>query len=506
MTALRTVAVALLVASIAAGAGAAPRYVRDADSTSVLAILPPRAQGSACCPSCGNDVCACWATAMGMLLGYWDDSTTAAAAVELLPGESDVDAYRTTTQALFDRFGGASCEGSGTGLFFWFFCSEDRDLLEGFTSDLGYSFSFYDHDWLSWDDDLVAEINGWRPVYYGYYPEGGGSHVVLLIGYDDADRTMRLYNTWDYAVHVKGWDDAWNACTVASVPGGTDCATGPCCSTLGAFRPPTWPCEVDAQREVGCPWGRACGQDLGQRTRDRLCPGESADCTGTLGDWKDWETVLDCGDLESCDPFGERCESGALCGCDCTEGECCDGCRFLPADTTCGTSTVAQTRCTNGLCGAPIERREGPMRCTGMSAECTEDNIGWGPWTSTETCVATAACVLEGGEATCRECEWGCDAAGCLPCPPDCAGRECGDDRCGGACGDCPLNYECTTGGRCEFQAPPGIAGGSGCGCRTTGASGGGVLSLLAVVLGWGWIQRKRSRPGRARRVLREAT
>ncbi|MBI5490059.1 MAG: hypothetical protein HY905_22185 [Deltaproteobacteria bacterium] len=500
----RTVAVvaALLAASVAAAAGAAPRFLRDADSTTITGILPPHTQGSACCPSCaGNDACpdcTAWATSMGMLLGFWDDYDHGGGGPweRLLPGgdADDPAAYRAVTQALFDRFGGDSCEGSSSGLFFWFFCAEDRGLLEGYTSDLGYSFAFYDHDWLDWSEDVVTEINGWRPVYYGYYPEGGGNHVVLVIGYDDADRTMRLYNTWDYAVHVKGFDEAFNHCAVTSVPGGADCSAGPCCSALGAFRPPEYACDVDIEREVGCPWGRACGQDLAVRTRDRMCPGESADCDGALAPWKPWEVLLDCGDTETCTATEERCVGGAVCGCDCAEGECCDGCRFLPADTPCGEGTVVQERCTSARCGATIERREGPKRCTGMSGECTEDNVGWSGWTASETCAPTAGCVLVADGAGCRECEWGCDEAGCLPCPPDCDGRQCGDDRCGGSCGDCPLQHECTADGRCEYQAPPGIAGGSGCDCRAAGGSPTGLLALLvAVVLAGRRRQRRRS-------------
>jgi hypothetical protein len=492
MTRLRLAPVlALAVVSFAASAAAAPVFIQGADSTTITSVLPPRGQGANCCGTCaGNDACpdcACWAVSMGMLLSYWDDTSYGGEGPweRMLPGGDAVDteAFRATTQTLFDLFGGGSCEGSGTGLFFWFFCAEDRGLLETYNSSLGYSFQFFDHDWLDWNEDVVVELNTWKPVYYGYYPEGGGSHVVLLVGYDEVDRTMWLYNTWDYAAHVKGFDEAWNHCAITTVPGGSDCTTGPCCSPLGAYRSHTYTCGIDAEREVGCPWGLACGQDLGVRTRDRLCTGAGTECNGELGPWKEWAVLADCGDTESCDAAGERCAAGGACGCDCAAGDCCDGCRFLAAGTECGAAPAAETRCAGVACGSAVERREGPQRCTGMDAECTTDNVAWGAWGVQETCAPTAACVESGGSASCRDCPWGCDAAGCAPCPASCAGRECGDDACGGSCGVCPLDYVCNPDGRCEYEAPPGLAGGSGCGCAVPGTSGlGGFLALLGAL------------------------
>jgi len=35
-------------------------------------------------------------------------------------------------------------------------------------------------------------------------------------------------------------------------------------------------------------------------------------------------------------------------------------------------------------------------------------------------------------------CAWGCEAGHCKPCSPSCAGVLCGDDGCGGSCGQCP--------------------------------------------------------------------
>ncbi len=43
------------------------------------------------------------------------------------------------------------------------------------------------------------------------------------------------------------------------------------------------------------------------------------------------------------------------------------------------------------------------------------------------------------------------DCASCAAdCTPDCTGRICGDDGCGGTCGDCPAGSGCTIGGQCN--------------------------------------------------------
>lgn len=39
--------------------------------------------------------------------------------------------------------------------------------------------------------------------------------------------------------------------------------------------------------------------------------------------------------------------------------------------------------------------------------------------------------------------------AGCPTCTPDCAGRQCGDDGCGGTCGSCTAPAICDASGRC---------------------------------------------------------
>ncbi|MEE2903931.1 MAG: hypothetical protein VYC39_16510, partial [Myxococcota bacterium] len=43
------------------------------------------------------------------------------------------------------------------------------------------------------------------------------------------------------------------------------------------------------------------------------------------------------------------------------------------------------------------------------------------------------------------------------PCVPQCQGKQCGDDGCGGSCGECTMGQTCNTQGMCVGFSPGGI-------------------------------------------------
>jgi hypothetical protein len=77
----------------------------------------------------------------------------------------------------------------------------------------------------------------------------------------------------------------------------------------------------------------------------------------------------------------------------------------------------------------------------------------------TGACVPTCegrVCGEDGCGGLCGECKKGkfCNESfQCETCVPDCEGRVCGADGCGGLCGDCPGGWSCTEAGLCA--APP---------------------------------------------------
>jgi hypothetical protein len=77
-------------------------------------------------------------------------------------------------------------------------------------------------------------------------------------------------------------------------------------------------------------------------------------------------------------------------------------------------------------------------------------------------------CGNDGCGGSCGECgdEEMCAGEGLCVCVPDCDGKQCGSDGCDGSCGDCPAQYTCTGAGLCECVPDCGgkICGDDGCG------------------------------------------
>ena len=62
------------------------------------------------------------------------------------------------------------------------------------------------------------------------------------------------------------------------------------------------------------------------------------------------------------------------------------------------------------------------------------------------------SCGPDGCGGSCGDCPGGgaCDAGQCPDCQPDCAGLECGPDGCGGSCGLCDVGVACADDGQCS--------------------------------------------------------
>ena len=165
------------------------------------------------------------------------------------------------------------------------------------------------------------------------------------------------------------------------------------------------------------------------------------------------------------------------------EGKECgdDGC-----GGTCGECTVVEV-CSAGVCGAPLSCQEAvgcSLNCwPSWGAECLEDWCGGGlsddEYAQAEEVMAclSDACSIELGleaddcvnEALATECEevWN----QCVDCQPNCEGKECGPDGCGGSCGNCPENTDCIPGDWVCGDADPPNCEGKECGPDGVGGS-----------------------------------
>ena len=95
---------------------------------------------------------------------------------------------------------------------------------------------------------------------------------------------------------------------------------------------------------------------------------------------------------------------------------------------------------------------DGP--CTAICGYTSTDKAN-DAWEVVTECLELAgyyACPEE--DILCLDEAWeSCDQefGECIGCTPDCEGKECGDDGCGGSCGECPEAYECVA-GTCEEE------------------------------------------------------
>lgn len=194
----------------------------------------------------------------------------------------------------------------------------------------------------------------------------------------------------------------------------------------------------------------------------------------------------------SCGPcgFGRACTDAGVCSpCarDC-DGRACgpDGC-----GGTCGHcfsgSCTAEGRCAEGACTSACSGRDCgdggtvlgvPCLCGTCRGDqtCAAGHCGCGPCPSGTFCYQLSCCRpdctgrvcgTDGCGGSCGDCRSGlsCNAAGRCVCIPRCAGRECGSDGCLGSCGTCPGGQTCTASGTCCTPNCTGRrCGSNGCG------------------------------------------
>ena len=292
-------------------------------------------------------------------------------------------------------------------------------------------------------------------------------------------------------------DPATGICSFAAVNEGGECEDGNLCTKTGTCQEGNCtvggatncyddnPCTTDScQPAVGClnVFNSAPCNDGDACTAPDMC--QEGDCVG--------KEPVDCDDNDDCtedscdvglgclnvDTTGNACEDGSACtiadtcdtgicvpgappDCDdqevCTDDSCdpSSGCVNAPNAIACddGNACTTADSCGLGACiGGPALDCDDGNACTAdpcdMAAGCQHEDISTdcddANTCTTDSCDQVEGCINEpvaDGEV-CAEGK--CYLGQC--CAPLCAGKECGDDWCGGVCGECDPGMGCEVG------------------------------------------------------------
>lgn len=173
-----------------------------------------------------------------------------------------------------------------------------------------------------------------------------------------------------------------------------------------------------------------------------------------------------CNAAQICRPFCEPDCEGKLCGSDGCNGLCgeCDDNEYCGEDSTCILKDC-EPQCDGRVCGPDgcgwkCGDCDDSFICL-ADGQCTED-LNCYDITAVGTCVGNQLLFCEEGILQKVDCDpsqglvCAYSAAGkkhdCVfpeQCTPQCAGKTCGPDKCGGTCGECAGEQVCSTGGVC---------------------------------------------------------
>ena len=238
-------------------------------------------------------------------------------------------------------------------------------------------------------------------------------------------------------------------CTFICVPECLDKQCGPdgCGGSCGSC-PVGFYCTAEALCEKFCNpdcQGKECGPD-GCNGQCGLCGPEEACLNGLC------VQAWDCGQLLKC-----------LWDCPEDDDVCYDGC-WANASPEAQEQYIGIWQCLLEVCGpeptddCTVEAIYGGGECTDVYNACLD---------CTPNCTGKQCGPDECG-GSCGTCPPGftCDGFGFCDCLPQCIGKECGSDSCGGICGVCPDGFSCNPAGKCSCmpQCLNKECGSDGCG------------------------------------------
>jgi hypothetical protein len=264
------------------------------------------------------------------------------------------------------------------------------------------------------------------------------------------------------------------------------CVTGVCCNHNQCPDPAAPICN-EQHDCVECTTNQECvAAGKGTRCCDGECIARAECCrAGDCGDRFCLEASCEANQcVYRPDDDGRPCPGGVCCRGACRRrGQCCtaDDC---PRQGECRTAICRRNRClyrpvADGTsCRGEGECKDGVCRCPRGTTDCGDGTCkrcccpGPGPAfcspiceSEHETCCGFSCADTSTDPSNCGGCGETCRpgetcAAGECVCAPQCEGKVCGPNRCGGSCGSCPGKLVCNRAGtacicRTPSQCPP---------------------------------------------------
>jgi hypothetical protein len=440
-------------------------------------------------PSCNNKLCE---PAAG------ENCVTCPADCGCPAGQTCINGTCCQPQCAGKQCGGDGCGGSCGTCQAGFVCQGGACLPTGQPCGQVTSYGCCSGETLQWcNNGVLASLNcaqnpkcGWDPFagYYDCATAGGqdpsGAHpkacpgpcVPACVGFECGDD-----GCGGICGECADGETCENGvCVGACVPqcAGKECGNDGCGGSCGLCDPG---CSCVNGKCQGCECIPDCA---GKECGDDACGGSCGECPPgwSCQFWKCVPCLPDCAGKECGDngcggscgicPDGCPCENGQCVGCTCwpnCAGKQCgfDGCGGSCGECDAGYVCNPQWQCVEQTCLPSCVGKEcGDDACGGSCGVClnycpTPEHPDV-PYPDSSLCMIDHHCV----QACCPQCggkECGDDGCGgvcgvcqganevCLAfkciCQPDCDGKECGPDGCGGSCGTCDGKEECVNGG-----------------------------------------------------------
>jgi len=307
----------------------------------------------------------------------------------------------------------------------------DSTLLGGILNTAGYPYDYNNATWMAYDAREIQIVSSQLicselSTCSGQSGSGAWFHFVsgnrfvtgIHSGYGDI-------TCLGYTRQTRISQGKYDA-ICSDVPCTCECASGLCCDGCN-YKSSSEICNSVLNSEYRCE-GSSCGSVAQKRTQVQYCSGSSDNCDGST-EWLSWNNVATCTTDQLCQTDRTSYANCSICTygckngqcCQCSTGECCDGCKYKSNSVICNNEVSVEYQCDGTSCGSNAQKRIQVRNCTGSSALC-DGSSQWQSWETQSDCAENQICETD--EVTfskCTTCAYKCENNQCINPSGGCA-------------------------------------------------------------------------------------